>query len=80
MRFLRKHAWSILFAVFMLAALWMLLGCASTRIDPAVNKAEVTTARTPATKTTRIQIGGSDVVQPVRKETDPSPKRGGTFR
>jgi len=60
-RFARRHLWLILFVAFMAASVWMLVGCASTRIDPASNSAKVETERTPATKTTRITIGGAAV-------------------
>ena len=60
-RIFHRHRYLIVGIVACAGALWWLLACASTRIEPASNSAKVDTNRTPTSETVRIRVGGEEV-------------------
>jgi uncharacterized lipoprotein YajG len=67
----RRHLWTILFAVFMAAAVWMLVGCASTEVTPAENASKVSQTDSPPSKRVKLTIGGENVPVPNGSKTQP---------
>lgn len=53
----REHIWPILFAALMIYLAVMMLGCAGSRITPAVNTAETVQTSSGPSERTLITIG-----------------------
>lgn len=61
LRLAAKNLWTLLFLCFMLTALWMLLGCSTTKVTPASNSSTVHQNDTPPSKRVTLTVGGQNV-------------------